>query len=419
MNDHTAGRLRTPQLPDVVRRHGPAPNEADADYAPIVRLQRIIFEEAVSQDASDVHIEPHSSSSSVRFRVNGLMKDAFEVPRWLHDNLIARIKILAKLDISERRIPQDGHIGSDEGAGPDIRVSVLPSRSGEKVVMRFLRSNKSIRSIAELDVSLEVEDTLRALVHRPQGAIIVVGPTGSGKTTTLYSMVHEVCREPLNIVTIEDPVEFEIERITQVQVHEKTGLTFARALRAILRQDPDVILVGEVRDSETAKTAFDAAMTGHLVLTTLHTTDCVSAASRLVELGVTRDQIASGTAAIIAQRLIRLNCPMCSEQDVPRSIYLRRLGIPECEQFRLRRGIGCPSCNFTGIKGRTGLYEVVEVNKEIRSALQDGSEEDMRRVLRSNGVRGLMEQALDLVLSGATSAAEAYRTCYFGGGLND
>ncbi len=418
MNDHSAGRLRTSQLPEVVR-HGPATAEPDADYAPIVRLQKIIFEEAAAQEASDVHLEPHSSSTVVRFRVNGLMKDAFEVPRWLHDNLVARLKILAKLDIAERRIPQDGRIDSDDAGGADIRVSVLPSRSGEKVVMRFLRANKSIRSIAELDLPPEVEDTLRALVHRPQGAIIVAGPTGSGKTTTLYSMVHEVCREPLNIVTIEDPVEFEIERITQVQVHEKAGMTFPRALRAILRQDPDVILVGEIRDGETAKTTFDAAMTGHLVLTTLHTTDCVSAASRLVELGVNRDQIASGTAAIIAQRLIRLNCPLCSEQDVPRSIYLRRLGIPECEQFRLRRGIGCPSCNFTGIKGRTGIYEVVEVNKEIRAALQEGSEEDMRRALRSNGVRALMEQALDLAFSGATSVAEAYRTCYFGGGLND
>jgi type IV pilus assembly protein PilB len=418
MSEHTAGRLRTSQLPEIVR-HTPAPIETGAEYAPIIRLQKIIFEEAVAQEASDIHIEPHSASSSVRFRINGLMKDAFEVPRWLHDNLVARIKILAKLDISERRVPQDGHIGADDSDGPEIRVSVLPSRSGEKVVMRLLRSNKSIRSLAELDLPEDIEEILRALVHRPQGAIVVVGPTGSGKTTTLYSMVHEVCREPLNIVTIEDPVEFEIERITQVQVHEKAGLTFARALRAILRQDPDVILVGEVRDGETAKTAFEAAMTGHLVLTTLHTTDCVSAASRLVELGVPRDLISSGTAAFIAQRLIRLNCPMCSEQDAPRPIYLRRLGIPECDQFRLRRGIGCPSCNFTGVKGRIGLYEVMEVNKEIRGVLQDGTEEDMRRVLRANGVRGLMEQALDLVLKGETSVAEAYRTCYFGGGPND
>ena len=410
--------MRSSELPELVRP-GTAPIETGAEYPPIVRLQRMIFEEAVAQDASDVHIEPHSSSTSVRFRINGLMKDAFEVPRWLHDNLIARIKILSKLDISERRIPQDGHIGADDSDGPEIRVSVLPSRSGEKVVMRLLRSNKSIRSLAELDLPPEIEETLRALVHRPQGAIVVVGPTGSGKTTTLYSMVHEVCREPLNIVTIEDPVEFEIERITQVQVNDKAGLTFARALRAILRQDPDVILVGEVRDGETAKTAFDAAMTGHLVLTTLHTTDCVSAASRLVELGVPRDLIAQGTAALVAQRLIRLNCPMCSEQDSPRAIYLRRLGIPECEQFRLKRGVGCPSCNFTGVKGRAGLYEVMEVNKEIRGVLQDGTEEDMRRVLKANGIRGLMEQALDLVLNGTTSVAEAYRTCYFGGGPHD
>jgi len=415
MSEQTPGPLRRSLLPEIVRPGVTVLDPAGED-APIVRLQKLIFEQAVAQEASDVHIEPHSSCSSVRFRVHGLMKDIFEIPRWLHDNLIARIKILAKLDISERRTPQDGHIGPEEADGTEIRVSVLPSRNGEKVVMRLLRSSKAIRSLAELDLKPEIEETLRALVHRPQGAIVVVGPTGSGKTTTLYAMVHEVCREPLNIVTIEDPVEFEMERITQVQVHEKAGMTFSRALRAILRQDPDVILVGEIRDGETAKTAFDAAMTGHLVLTTLHTTDCISAASRLAELGVPRELIATGTAAFIAQRLIRLNCPFCSEPDAPRPIYLKRLGIPECEQFRLRRAVGCPSCNFTGIKGRSGLYEVMEINREARSVLQEGSEDGIRRVLRSNGIRGLLEQALDLVLSGATSVAEAYRTCYFGGG---
>ena len=263
------------------------------------------------------------------------------------------------------------------------------------------------------------EDALRALIHRPQGIVLVVGPTGSGKTSTLYAMVHEISREPLNIVTIEDPVEYEFERITQVQVHEKAGLTFATALRAILRQDPDVILVGEIRDGETAKIAFQASMTGHLVLTTLHTTDSVSAVSRLVELGVPRDLIASGMAAVIAQRLIRVNCPACSEVDFPRPIYLTRLGISEGQPGRLVRSAGCPGCDFTGIRGRRGVYEVLEVNKDIRSALLDGSESEIRHALKTNGVRTLTEQAMEYVLAGTISVGEAYRTCYFGGASDD
>jgi type II secretory ATPase GspE/PulE/Tfp pilus assembly ATPase PilB-like protein len=346
------------------------------------------------------------------------MKEGPEIPKWMHENLVARIKILSKLDISERRVPQDGHIAA-EGTGPDIRVSVLPSKSGEKVVLRLLRQNRAARSLPELKLPSNVEETLRALIHRPQGIVLVVGPTGSGKTTTLYGMVQEVCRDPLNIVTIEDPVEYELERITQVQVHDKAGLTFARALRAILRQDPDIILVGEIRDSETARIAFEAAMTGHLVLSTLHTTDCVSALSRLVELGVKRDVIATGMAALIAQRLVRENCPACTEQDFPRPMYLTRLGISEDERTQFRKGAGCPYCDFTGIRGRVGLYEVMEVNAPIRNTLMEGSETEIRRALKANGVASLTEQAIARVVEGTMSVAEAYRTCYFGGGIDD
>jgi type II secretory ATPase GspE/PulE/Tfp pilus assembly ATPase PilB-like protein len=411
----SATALRKSQLPQLVRTPDRQSPEG-ASYPPAVTLQKMIFQEAEALDASDVHIEPRPSVTCVRYRINGLMKEGFEIPRWLHENLVVRIKILAKLDISERRVPQDGHITAEGTDGPDIRVSVLPSRCGEKVVLRLLRSNKALRSLPELNLPLPVEESLRALIHRPQGIIMVVGPTGSGKTTTLYSMIHEVVREPLNIVTIEDPVEYELERITQVQVHEKAGLTFSRALRAILRQDPDIILVGEIRDGETAKIAFDAAMTGHLVLTSLHTTDCVSAVSRLAELGVNRDLMASGMAALVAQRLVRVNCPECREPDLPPSIYLTRLGISEHEP--VQKGEGCPACDFTGIEGRSGLYEVMEVNRDIRGTLLNGSEADLRRILKESGVRGLTEQAVERALEGSISVAEAYRTCYFGGGID-
>jgi type IV pilus assembly protein PilB len=403
-------------LPDIIR-----PGEKQdltQETSPVVQIQKMIFEEARVLDASDVHIEPRSSVTCVRYRVNGLMKDGLNVPRWLHENLIARIKILAKLDISERRVPQDGQI-SAEGNNPDIRVSVLPSKNGEKIVLRLLRNNRTAPSLPQLNLPPNIEETLRALIHRPQGLVLVVGPTGSGKTTTLYALVREVCREPLNIVTIEDPVEYELERITQVQVHEKAGLTFARALRAILRQDPDVILIGEIRDSETAKIAFEASMTGHLVLSTLHTTDCSSALSRLMELGVKRDLIANGTAAVIAQRLVRENCPACGEPDFPRPMYLKRLGISESVQMQFRRGTGCPNCEFTGIRGRAGIYEVMEVTRSIRSALMDGSEDDIRKAMKANEVKTLTDQALSRVAEGGISVAEAYRSCYFGEGGTD
>jgi type II secretory ATPase GspE/PulE/Tfp pilus assembly ATPase PilB-like protein len=407
--------MRASNLPEVVREKF---LDTEQDFAPVVHIQQLIFEDAITNDASDVHIEPRDAITVVRFRINGLMKQMIEVPRWMHDNLVARIKILAGLDISERRMPQDGHITAQSPSAPDIRVSVLPSRCGEKIVLRLLRKTNIPRTLPDLDLPVAVEETLRALIHRPQGIILVVGPTGSGKTTTLYSMVNEICQEPLNIVTIEDPVEYELERITQVQVNEKTGLTFARALRSILRQDPDVILVGEIRDPETARTAFEATMTGHLVLATLHTTDCVSAVARLVELGVPRNLIASGTAAIIAQRLVRTNCPACGETDFPNPAFLKRFGI-EDQQISFQRGAGCGCCDFTGVAGRAGIYEIMEATADIRGALMTGEEIQMRRTLKNSGVRTLTEQAIERAMDGTISIAEAYRTCYFGEGVGE
>jgi len=359
------------QLPALIERA--APRDPDRDTAPIVRIQKMIFAEAASLGASDIHIEPGRSGTRVRYRVNGLLQQTTELPRWIHDNLAVRIKVLASLDVADRRVPQDGHISAEVTGGDDFRVSTVPTRWGEKIVIRLLKRARSAMSLAELGFAQPVEEKLHSWIHRSQGILFVVGPTGSGKTTTLYALLNELRDEPLNIVTIEDPIEYEVDRITQIQTNEKAGLTFARVLRAILRQDPDVILVGEIRDAETAKTAVHAAMTGHLVLSTLHATDTVSAMSRLSELGVDRSLAAGVILGVIAQRLVRLNCQRCAEPEFPRAVLLDCLGISQHLQGRLRHSTGCPECQFSGTQGRTGLYELLEVQGRIRELCARGS----------------------------------------------
>src|SRR5437870_5400875 len=340
------------QLPALVYRDK-QPQTVDSS-SPIVRIQKMIFEEAAAADASDVHIEPSQGSTRVRYRVDGVLKESLEIPRWMHENLVVRIKVLARLDISERRIPQDGHITAEDSNGPDIRVSVLPTRWGEKIVIRVLRRGRSLMTLAQLGFQPHIEEQLHGLIRRPQGMLLTVGPTGSGKTTTLYAFVNEIRQEPMNIVTIEDPIEYEVDGVSQVPVNEKTGLTFSKALRSILRQDPDVILVGEIRDSDTALTAFHAAMTGHLVMSTLHATDAVSALLRLAELGVDRTVLASALIGVVAQRLVRLNCAACAEPDFPRPIYLQNLSISESQQSLLRQCKGCVQCTSSGCRSPIG-----------------------------------------------------------------
>jgi type II secretory ATPase GspE/PulE/Tfp pilus assembly ATPase PilB-like protein len=338
-----------------------------------------------------------------------------EVPKWMHENLVVRIKVLAKLDMSERRIPQDGHITAEESNGMDIRVSVLPTRWGEKIVIRILRRGRPLMTLAQLGIQPKTEERLHALIRRPQGMLLVVGPTGSGKTTSLYAFVNEIRQEPMNIVTIEDPVEYEVDGVSQVPVNEKTGLTFAKALRAILRQDPDVILVGEIRDSDTAVTAFHAAMTGHLVMSTLHANDSIAALLRLSELGVDRTVLASAIIGVVAQRLVRLNCPACAEPDFPRPIYLQHLSIHESRQGQLRISRGCAECGSSGSRGRIAVYELMEVSARMRDTILTGSEMDIRQAARDAGYISMARQAADLVLAGELSVSEAYRTCYAGG----
>jgi type II secretory ATPase GspE/PulE/Tfp pilus assembly ATPase PilB-like protein len=371
----------------------------------------MIFQEAFSLGASDVHIEPFRESTKIRCRINGQLQETMELPRWMHDNLVVRIKVISKLDIAERRIPQDGHI---PGAN-DIRVSILPTRWGEKIVLRLLRRDRSVMTITQLGLPSACEERLHAIIRRPQGILLVVGPTGSGKTTTLYSLVHEIRTEPLNIVTIEDPIEYEVDGITQVQLHEKSGLTFARALRAILRQDPDVILLGEIRDAETAKTAFHAAMTGHLVLSTLHCADAISTFLRLSELGIDRTLAANAVLGVIAQRLVRQNCPNCAEPEFPRPVYLERLQIAADQQGRLRASVGCPECRFTGTRGRTGLYELLELRGALRHLCASDDDARLREAALQSGLATLNDQARDLAMEGIISAREAYRSGQVGG----
>jgi type II secretory ATPase GspE/PulE/Tfp pilus assembly ATPase PilB-like protein len=401
------------QLPAVIPREKPRPSVEDS--APVVRIQKMIFEEAAAMDASDIHIEPRQAATRVRYRINGILNESLEVPRWMHENLVVRIKVLSKLDISERRIPQDGHIHAEDSNGIDIRVSVLPTRWGEKIVMRLLRKGRSLMTLGQLGFQPSIEERLHGLIRRPQGMLLVVGPTGSGKTTTLYAFVNEIRQEPINIVTIEDPVEYEVDGISQVPVNEKTGLSFAKALRSILRQDPDVVLVGEIRDSDTAITAFHAAMTGHLVLSTLHATDAISALLRLVELGVDRTVLASALIGVVAQRLVRLNCRACAEPDFPRPIYLQQLLIDESCQSSLRQSKGCAQCKSSGSRGRVGLYELLEVNTRLRETILGGNEFEIRSAAHEAGLVSMTHQSVQLVLAGEVSVREAYRTCYFGG----
>ncbi|HEX4999825.1 MAG TPA: GspE/PulE family protein [Terriglobia bacterium] len=403
------------RLPVLAERPRSLDLEPVTDVSPVIRIQQMIFREAQVLGASDIHIEPGREGTRVRYRVNGLMKETMALPRWMHEKLVVRIKILANLDITEKRAPQDGHIGHSAESADDIRVSALPTRWGEKIVLRVLRRDRAVMTIAQLGFPADLEERLHALIRRPQGIFLVVGPTGSGKTTTLYGLIHEIRGEPLNIVTIEDPIEYEVDGITQVQLQEKAGLTFPRALRSILRQDPDVILLGEIRDAETARTAFHAAMTGHLVLSTLHCPDTISTFLRLGELGIERPLAANSILGVLAQRLVRFNCPTCRTPEEPRPVLLERLKIAPEHRDRLRIGAGCPECRFTGSSGRAGLYELLEMGASLREAALSGNDERLRETALETGLRTLDEQARAMALEAKISAREAYRSGHFAG----
>jgi len=383
-----------------------------SEVPPIIRIVNAIISEAIRYRASDIHIEPKTKYTLVRFRIDGMLNDKIRLPADLHPATISRIKILAKMDISERRFPQDGRITVKAGTRlVDLRVSTMPSINGEKVVMRILDKSASVKSLEELGLLGHDLRQIRNLIKKPQGIIISTGPTGSGKTTMLYSILGEMLERTRNFETIEDPVEYFLEEANQIFVRDKIGLTFASVLRATLRQDPDVILVGEIRDKETADVAFKAALTGHMVLSTLHTNSAVASITRLIDIGVPPYMLASALEGVMAQRLVRRLCKHCRVEDAPNQEDLNLLKIPQgFFSGNVFRPVGCSKCDNTGYKGRTGIYELFVMNEDFRHVISSNyKESELLSLARSAGMKTLIEEGAEKVKNGETTLDELLR----------
>ena len=385
-----------------------------SEAAPIIDLVDLVVKSAITSKASDIHVEPMEKGVLIRHRLDGLLKEVMDLPKWVHEGLVARLKIMAGMDIAEKRLPQDGRLRStaDDGTEVDFRVSTLHTRFGEKVVMRVLDHRKSVPSLEEIGMSAIALEDVREFLRHQHGMILVVGPTGSGKTTTLSSALTAVQSERANIITIEDPVEYQIPGVNQTQIDEKIKLTFASALRSILRQDPDVILLGEIRDGETAKLAMQAAQTGHLVLSTLHTDNAPSAVTRLADIGTEPYVIASALIGVVAQRLVRRLCIHCRRQYTPPADTLRSLNIAEADASAIPfyKSVGCDQCNHTGYRGRIGIYEVLRVSDKLRRLISAKAPEDqLREAALAGGMISLGEDGLSKVKSGVTTPEELLR----------
>jgi type IV pilus assembly protein PilB len=381
-----------------------------ADEAPVVKLVHSVIADAVRRGASDIHFEPRSSDMRVRYRIDGVVMDTTTVPRQLVAGLVSRVKIMANLDIAERRVPQDGRIGLNvDGRHVDLRVATLPVVRGESIVMRILDKDAVVMDLDVLGMSEHDRKRFDDALHATHGAILVTGPTGSGKTTTLYAGLTTVNTPDKTIITVEDPVEYELTGVKQVQVNPKTGLTFAAGLRSMVRADPDVIMVGEVRDKDTALIAIESALTGHLVLTTLHTNDAPLAAARLIEMGIEPYLVASGITCVVAQRLVRRLCDCKAEVQLTKGV-LADQGFEVDKGFKAFEPVGCVRCNHTGFRGRVGIYEVMPIGDGLRRLiLEKGSADDMRDHARGEGMRVLREDGLEKIREGVTSVAEVLR----------
>jgi type IV pilus assembly protein PilB len=381
--------------------------------APIVKLVNSILNDAIDKAASDIHIEPVEKKLLVRFRVDGILKKIMDIPKYAAPQLLARIKVISKLDVAETRKPQDGQAKvKRSGTVVDLRVSILPTSYGEKAVIRILDSNRSNIPFEDLGIIGDNLVKLDQVLRLKQGIILATGPTGSGKTTTLYAALNKIKSSKTNILTVEDPIEYTIEGINQVQVNEKAGITFATALRSFLRQDPDVILVGEIRDLETAEISIQAALTGHLVLSTVHTNNAIETITRLTDIGVDRYKVSSAISAIIAQRLVRRICPNC-RQETDATISEKAI-IPMIEQMgipvKFYKGSGCPTCEFSGYKGRVGIYEILIIDSEIREMIDHGSSlNEIVNVAKKSGFKTFTQEALSRITSGDTDFAEISR----------
>ena len=385
------------------------------DEAPIVKLVNSVIAQAVDDNASDIHFEPQTKDLAVRFRVDGVLQPVMSIPRRMLNGVLSRLKIMADLDIAERRVPQDGRIGLMVGGKPiDMRVATLPTVYGEKVVMRLLDKSNVMLDLEDLGFSEKALKRFRTSFTRPYGAILVTGPTGSGKSTTLYAALNILNSIEKNIITVEDPVEYRLSGINQVQVNTRAGMTFSAALRSILRCDPDIVMIGEIRDRETAQIAVESALTGHLVLSTLHTNDAPGALSRLTEMGIEPFLTSSAVDCVLAQRLARRLCSVCKEPYTATREMLRKNDFPaavwERDDVVLHRAKGCSRCKGTGYKGRLGLYEVMIVSEAIRRlTIERKSADEISRVAKAEGMKGLRDDGIDKVLLGQTSFEEIAR----------
>ena len=388
-------------------------NEETAN-APVVRLLRSVFEDAVQVNASDIHIEPDEAVLRIRQRVDGVLQEHVMKEKRIAPALILRLKLMAGLNISERRLPQDGRFNIKvKGRSIDVRVSTMPIQHGESVVMRLLDQSQGMLDLGQLGMPDDVVTRFRRLIRRPHGMVLVTGPTGSGKTTTLYAALTELNQSEKKIITVEDPVEYRLSRINQVQVNERIGLAFANVLRSALRQDPDIVMVGEMRDQETAEIGLRAAVTGHLVLSTLHTNDAISTAIRLIDMGAESFLLAASLRAIIAQRLVRRVCDSCAEPyqpDAQEQSWLSGVLLDQADAASLVHGRGCTHCNNTGYRGRVGVYELLELDSEMSDALRrDSQDEFAQAVRRSKTYQPFTLAALDYALSGVTTLEEVFR----------
>ncbi|ENM5873607.1 type II secretion system ATPase GspE [Vibrio mimicus] len=380
------------------------------DDAPIIKLINAMLGEAIKEGASDIHIETFEKTLSIRFRVDGVLREVLAPSRKLSSLLVSRVKVMAKLDIAEKRVPQDGRISLRIGGrAVDVRVSTMPSSHGERVVMRLLDKNATRLDLHSLGMTAQNHDNFRRLIKRPHGIILVTGPTGSGKSTTLYAGLQELNSSELNILTVEDPIEFDIDGIGQTQVNPRVDMTFARGLRAILRQDPDVVMVGEIRDLETAQIAVQASLTGHLVMSTLHTNTAVGAVTRLRDMGIEPFLISSSLLGVLAQRLVRTLCSDCKEPYEADKEQRKLFDCKKKEPLILHRAKGCPKCNHKGYRGRTGIHELLLVDEALQELIHsEAGEQAMEKHIRST-TPSIRDDGLDKVRQGITSLEEVMR----------
>ncbi len=385
--------------------------EKSAGESPVIKFVNYVLSNALHEGASDIHIEPKEKNTKIRYRIDGVLFDSMQAPAKMHAAIVSRLKIMANLDIAERRVPQDGKIAVIMGGrGVDLRVSVLPTSHGEKVVIRLLDSKSILLGLDKMGMQPRLLEAFTEEIACPHGILLVTGPTGSGKSTTLYSALAQMNSQTLNVSTVEDPVEYNLEFCNQVQVNEKAGLTFSAALRSLLRQDPDIIMIGEIRDSETARIAVQAALTGHLVLSTLHTNDAPSSVSRLVNIGLEPYLIAASLNGILAQRLVRRLCGNCKEPFTPPENLRKYLELGKIEPHELLKGKGCDQCRDSGYAGRSGIHELLIVDDAFREMINtDSSVNNMRRAFRKSGWPSLFEDGMAKVKNGITSIDEVLR----------